>query len=156
MKKASLIKITFAAATFAAAGAAFAEDGRAVVEKVLNVKKPAYNHFLIKMDLIAKNGLIEESREIEEYGRHNAQTDTSDVVIIFKNSTNKGNINTRFLRMEKKNADDDKWIYLPALRNTRRVNSSEGDKSFTGTDATYDDMSTRELDDDTHELLKEE
>ncbi len=156
MKKASLIKITFAAAAFAAAGAAFAEDGRAVIEKVLNVKKPAYNHSLIKMDLIAKNGSIEESREIEEYGRHNAQTDTSDVVIIFKNSTNKGNINTRFLQMEKKNADDDKWIYLPALRNTRRVNSSEGDKSFTGTDATYDDMSTRELDDDTHELLKEE
>ena len=58
--------------------------------------------------------------------------------------------------MEKKNADDDKWIYLPALRNTRRVNSSEGDKSFTGTDATYDDMSTRELDDNTHKLLKKE
>ena len=35
--------------------------------------------------------------------------------------------------MENKGKDDDKWIYMPSLKTTRRVNSSEGSKSFTGT-----------------------
>ena len=40
-------------------------------------------------------------------------------------------------------------------KRTRRVASSDGGKSFVGTDFSYDDMSTREVADDTHELLKE-
>ncbi|MCK9169036.1 MAG: outer membrane lipoprotein-sorting protein [Treponema sp.] len=156
MKKTLLKKAAVAALVMTSACAAFAEDGRSIIQKVLDVKKPDFNHSMVKMDLIEKNGSVEESRIIEEFGRHNKNTDTSDLVIIFKNSTNKSNINIRFLQMENKGKDDDKWIYMPALRTTRRVNSSEGDKSFTGTDASYDDMATRELDDDTHELLGEE
>ena len=155
--KTTLLKKTAAAVLIlAAAGAVSAEDGRSIVQKALDVKKPDYNHSMLKMDLIQKNGTVEESRTIEEFGRYNEKTDTADLVIIFKNSTNKSNNNIRFLQMENKGKDDDKWIYMPALRTTRRVNSSEGDKSFTGTDASYDDMATRELDDDTHELLGEE
>lgn len=156
MKITSLKKAACAAMVLAAASMAFAEDGRSIIQKALDVKKPDFNHSMVQMDLIQKGGKIEESRQVEEFGRHKKATDTSDLVIIFKNSTNKGNIDTRFLQMENKGRDDDKWIYLPALRTTRRVNSSEGDKSFTGTDASYDDMATREIDDDTHELLGEE
>ena len=156
MKMTSLKKTAMAVMVLAAAGAAFAEDGRSIVQKALDVKKPDFNHSLLKMDLIQKDGSVEESRQVEEFGRYNKAKDTSDLVIIFKNSTNKANINIRFLDMENKGKDDDKWIYMPALRSTRRVNSSEGDKSFTGTDASYDDMATREIDDDTHELLGEE
>ena len=135
---------------------AFAQDARSIVDAALNIKKPAYNHSIIEMDLINKAGNIEEHRIIDELGRHNEKTDTSDVVMNFKVSNNKSNQGIKFLQMENKGKDDDKWIYMPSLKTTRRVNSSEGSKSFTGTDARYDDMSTRELDDDTHELLAEE
>ena len=135
---------------------AFAQDARSIVDAALNIKKPAYNHSIIEMDLINKAGNIEEHRIIDELGRHNEKTDTSDVVMTFKVSNNKSNQGIKFLHMENKGKDDDKWIYMPSLKTTRRVNSSEGSKSFTGTDASYDDMSTRELDDDTHELLAEE
>lgn len=131
------------------------QDARSIVDKALNIKKPDFNHSRIEMDLISKNGKIEEHRLIDEYGRHNKNTDTSDVVMIFK-SNNPSNDGIKFLQKENKGKDDDKWIYLPSLKTSRRVNSSEGKKSFTGTDASYDDMSTRELDDDTHELLAEE
>ena len=64
--------------------------------------------------------------------------------------------NTRFLQKENIGKDDDKWIYLPELKNTRGVNSSEGSKSFMGTDATYDDLSTREINEDDHQYQGEE
>ena len=37
----------------------------------------------------------------------------------------------------------------------RPVAASQGTQSFMGSDATYDDMSTREVDEDIHELLSE-
>lgn len=147
-------KKTILAAVLAVASAfAFSQDARSIVDQALNVKKPNFNHSIIEMDLIAKNGKVEEHRVIDELGRHNNNTDTSDVVMNFKSSTNKSNQGIKFLQKENKGKDDDKWIYMPTLKTTRRVNSSEGSKSFTGTDASYDDMSTRELDDDTHEFV---
>ncbi len=152
-----MIKKTFIMASLLAiSGMLFAEDARAIVDKALSLKKPNYNHSIIEMDLINKAGSIEEHRIIDELGRHNQSTDTSDVVMNFKVSTNKSNQGIKFLQKENKGKDDDKWIYMPSLKTTRRVNSSEGSKSFTGTDASYDDMSTRDIDDDTHELLAEE
>ena len=155
MKK-SFKKSILALAVAMVSTVAFAQDARSIVDAALNIKKPAYNHSIIEMDLINKAGNIEEHRIIDELGRHNEKTDTSDVVMNFKVSNNKSNQVIKFLQMENKGKDDDKWIYMPSLKTTRRVNSSEGSKSFTGTDASYDDMSTRELDDDTHELLAEE
>ena len=155
MKK-SFKKSILALAVAMVSTVAFAQDARSIVDAALNIKKPAYNHSIIEMDLINKAGNIEEHRIIDELGRYNEKTDTSDVVMNFKVSNNKSNQGIKFLQMENKGKDDDKWIYMPSLKTTRRVNSSEGSKSFTGTDASYDDMSTRELDDDTHELLAEE
>lgn len=155
MKK-SFKKSILALAVAMVSTVAFAQNARSIVDAALNIKKPAYNHSIIEMDLINKAGNIEEHRIIDELGRHNEKTDTSDVVMNFKVSNNKSNQGIKFLQMENKGKDDDKWIYMPSLKTTRRVNSSEGSKSFTGTDASYDDMSTRELDDDTHELLAEE
>ena len=155
MKK-SFKKSILALAVAMVSTVAFAQDARSIVDAALNIKKPAYNHSIIEMELINKAGNIEEHRIIDELGRHNEKTDTSDVVMNFKVSNNKSNQGIKFLQMENKGKDDDKWIYMPSLKTTRRVNSSEGSKSFTGTDASYDDMSTRELDDDTHELLAEE
>lgn len=146
-------KSILAAVVAVVAGVAFAQDARTIVDQALNIKKPDFNHSIIEMDLISKTGKIEEHRVIDELGRHKSDTDTSDVVMNFKTSTNKSNQGIKFLQKENKGADDDKWIYMPSLKTTRRVNSSEGSKSFTGTDASYDDMSTREIDDDTHEFV---
>jgi len=43
--------------------------------------------------------------------------------------------------------DDDQWLYMPALKKTKRIASSEKTNSFMGSDFTYSDMSSRELED---------
>lgn len=53
--------------------------------------------------------------------------------------------------------DDDKWLYLPAMKKTRRISGSSSKADyFMGTDFTYDDMGDRNVDEDKHNLLREE
>ena len=51
--------------------------------------------------------------------------------------------------------DDDQWLYLPALRKTKRIASSDKSGSFMGSDLTYADMTSRNLDDFDFTLKKE-
>ena len=57
---------------------------------------------------------------------------------------------------EKHDKDDDQWVYLPALRKTRRIASSSKHDSFFGTEFSYADLNTREIDEDTHTFLRKE
>jgi len=140
----------FATTILLAAIPLFAVDGREIMQNAHDVKVPLSTHSAVKMDLIEKNGEV-ESRMVEEWGKE--KNDLKTIVMAFHSPASVKD--TRFLQVENKDRDDDKWIYLPALRSTRRIASSEGDKSFMGTDATYDDMSSRDVDKDNHELTGE-
>ncbi len=52
--------------------------------------------------------------------------------------------------------NDDQWIYLPALKRTKRISSSSSSDYFMGSDFTYDDLGGRSPSEDTHSLLREE
>ncbi len=52
--------------------------------------------------------------------------------------------------------EDDRWLYLPALRTSRRVAGSSKNDYFMGSDFTYDDMGDRSVDQDSHTLLRSE
>lgn len=137
--------------TFIACISCYAITGKEVIQSVLDVKDPDFTHSMVQMDLVEKSGAV-ETRAVEQYGR--SINGLESIVMVFK--TPAAVRDTRFLQVENDGRDDDKWIYMPALRSTRRIASSEGDKSFMGTDATYDDMSERKIDEDTHELISEE
>ena len=51
--------------------------------------------------------------------------------------------------------DDDQWMYLPALKKTKRIASSDKSSAFMGSDFSYADMTKRSLDNYTYKLLKE-
>jgi len=51
--------------------------------------------------------------------------------------------------------DDDQWLYLPALKKTKRIASSDKSGSFMGSDFTYADLTTRDLDQYDYTLMKE-
>lgn len=51
--------------------------------------------------------------------------------------------------------DDDQWLYLPALKKTKRIASSDKSGSFMGSDFSYADMTDRPLSKYEYELLQE-
>ncbi len=53
-------------------------------------------------------------------------------------------------------AADDMWIYLPALRKTKRISSESKSDYFMGSDFTYDDLGERHPSEDNHRMIGEE
>lgn len=51
--------------------------------------------------------------------------------------------------------DDDQWLYLPALRKTKRIATDDKSSSFMGSDLNYSDMTSRDLEDYDFTLVKE-
>ena len=51
--------------------------------------------------------------------------------------------------------DDDQWLYLPALKKTKRIASSDKSGSFMGSDFSYADMTDRPLENYAFKLLQE-
>ena len=54
------------------------------------------------------------------------------------------------------NANDDRWLYLPALDLVKRISAKEKRTSFVGSDFFYEDVSGRNINDDVHVLEKED
>jgi outer membrane lipoprotein-sorting protein len=52
--------------------------------------------------------------------------------------------------------DDLRWLFIPALKMVRRIAASDRRSSFVGSDFTYEDISGRDLNSDTHKLIKRE
>ena len=54
------------------------------------------------------------------------------------------------------NTPDDQWLYLPALKRVKRINASKRSGSFMGSEFSYEDMSSPEVEEYTHRYLRDE
>jgi outer membrane lipoprotein-sorting protein len=63
---------------------------------------------------------------------------------------------TTFLVWKDPTKDDDRWIFIPALKLVRRIAASDRRSSFVGSDFTYEDISGRDVSDETHTLVRHE
>ncbi|MBW1804640.1 MAG: outer membrane lipoprotein-sorting protein [Deltaproteobacteria bacterium] len=104
------------------------------------------------MILIDKNG-NKRIRKIKSFGKDKGD-DTLRLMFFLEPADVK---DTAFLTYDYDDADrdDDQWLYLPALRKTKRIATSDRSGSFMGSDFSYADMTKRELDNYDYKLLKE-
>ena len=61
-----------------------------------------------------------------------------------------------FLKIEYEDREDEMRMWLPAFGRMRRISSSQKGESFMGSDLTYEDMTSRALDEYTYTLQDEE
>lgn len=64
--------------------------------------------------------------------------------------------NMTFMVYKYPGKDDDRWLFIPAIKMVRRIAAQDKASSFVGSDFTYEDISGRDIEDDTHEIIKEE
>lgn len=108
---------------------------------------------LLHMVLINKRGRRRE-RTLLSYSKDYGK-DSKQLMYFQKPADVKG---TGFLSWEYDDPkrDDDRWLYMPALRKVRRISGKSRNEYFMGTDFTYDDMGDRNVDEDEHKLIREE
>ena len=107
----------------------------------------------VRMVLIDKAG-HQRVRELKSF-RKDKGKDTLSIMFFEAPADVKG---TGFLTYDydAPGRDDDQWLYLPALRKSKRIASSDKSGSFMGSDFNYSDMTRPDLQDFDYTLVKEE
>lgn len=60
-----------------------------------------------------------------------------------------------FMVWKNPDANDDRWLYVPAVDLVKRLTADDKNSSFVGSDFTYEDVSGRHWTEDTHTLVSE-
>ena len=147
-------KIIGTVSTLLLAGSLFAQSltGYDIMKKADEVPEPKTSSSTATLTIHSKKGndrIREVIMKSKDYG------DVEISVIVF--TTPKDVAGTGYLMFdyEEEDKDSDNWLYMPAMKKTRRIASSgsESEGSFMGTDFTYQDMGDRSLNKYDYNLL---
>ena len=97
-----------------------------------------------------------QRRERRSTGLVKLQPNGVDSNLLVKFSTPADIKGTGVLQIEHIERDDDLWIYLPALRKSRRLVANNKKDSFVGSDFSYGDITLPKVDQYRHTLLRSE
>ena len=130
--------------TVTGSGMAAELSGRAIADRSFEATRLAGAEAVSVMTIIDEKGR-ERVRKIAQVTKLYDNGDTEKKLVRFLSPPEvKG---TGLLTFDYKDKDDDIWLYMPALRKTRRIISSEKAKNFMGSEFSYADMSPPTFDD---------
>lgn len=125
---------------------------RAIMEKVDARDDGDKRISTMKMILIDKRGK-QRIRSTISYGRDKGEDTQS--IIFFKSPADVKDTGFLTYDYDDESKDDDQWLYLPALKKTKRIAASDKSGSFMGSDFNYSDMTSRNLSEYDFTLKKE-
>jgi outer membrane lipoprotein-sorting protein len=113
-----------------------------------------FNNSTADMLMILKNRHGQESRREIRIKTLEVKDDGDKSMTIFDSPKDvKG---TAFLNYTHKQGDDDQWLYLPALKRVKRISSRNKSGSFMGSEFSYEDISSQEVEKYTYKWLRDE
>jgi len=130
----------------------FAITGHEIAQKVHDRDEGDNSTSKMKMILIDKNNK-KRVRDLKTFTKDKGE-DKLKLMFFLTPADVK---NTAFLTYdyEDSSKDDDQWLFLPELKKVKRIASSDKSSSFMGSDFTYSDMTSRNVDDYTYKIIKE-
>ena len=122
----------------------FALDAREIAQKVHDRDEGDNYTANMKMILIDKNN-ITRVRDLKTYTKNKGEDKLKLMFFLTPADVR----NTAFLThdFEDSSKDDDQWLYLPEVQKVKRIASSDKSASFMGSDFTYSDMTSRNVQD---------
>jgi hypothetical protein len=146
--------IALAAALVLAAPIAAAESltAREIVQRARDRDEGHPSIIDVEMTLIDKSGNTRR-REIRAFGIDRGEDELQLLFFLSPPDLE----DTAFLTYDydEPGKDDDQWLYLPALKKSKRIASSDKSGSFMGSDFSYADLAWRDLDQYDYTLMKE-
>ncbi len=126
--------------------------GRAIMEKTKEAQTMSGTEYVGTLEIYDNKG-NQRVRKIAAASKDYPSEDVSKRIIRFLEPADvKG---TGMLIFDHENKDDDMWIYMPSLRKTRRIVSSDKGKSFMGSEFSNADMAAENMSDFNYNLLGE-
>lgn len=146
------ILLPFCAASLAQAQAVSAGE---VMAKAQQVQFYAGNDMKakVRMRLLSKEGQ-QRIREMVMLRKNLSPGGEQRYFIYFSNPADVRDMT--FMVWKHPQRDDERWLFLPALNLARRIAANDKRSSFVGSDFSYEDVSGREVEEDTHTLVRED
>ena len=130
-----------------------APNAREIMDKVATTRKLDGSEAVIKMTIFNEKGQARERKITMASKLYDGGKTEKRIYRFLSPADVQG---TGVLVFDHDSAADDVWIYLPALRKTRRIVSSQRSQSFMGSEFSYGDLNIPALDDYEYKVLKEE
>src|SRR5690606_26882401 len=133
--------------------ASAAPDAKQIMGKMIDNRKVAGSEAVVKMTIVNAGGKTNErslsmATKVVDGGK------TEKRIYRFLSPADvKG---TGVLVFDYEDKADDVWLYLPAMRKTRRIVSSQRGQSFMGSEFTYGDFNTPAIEDYNYKILGDE
>ena len=154
---ASLLAAVLLLALLLALGtAAFAQPkptARELMEKVVATRKLAGSEAVVTMTIANEKGQTRERTITMATKLYDDGKTEKRIYRFLEPADVKG---TGMLVFDYEREADDVWVYLPALRKTRRITSAQRSQSFMGSEFSYADLNVPALDDYDYSLRGEE
>ena len=127
----------------------FAQTGLELAQQIDAKKTPKDMSSTMTMELTNKKGKTRTSsfKSVSKDGSE------KQIIWFLEPADDRG---VAFLKIEHYDKDDEMRMWLPAFKKIRRISSKKKADSFMGSDMSYEDMSSRELNDYTYEISGEE
>ena len=113
-----------------------------------------FGDHISNMRMVLRNRHGQESTRQMRSRTLEQENDGNKSLIIFDDPADvKG---TAFLSFTHKTGPDDQWLYLPALKRTKRIASANKSGPFMGSEFAYEDLSSQEVEKYTYKYLRDE
>ncbi len=130
----------------------FALNGREIMEKV-NARDTGDRSITeMEMILIDKKG-NKRVRKLKTFGLEKGKDSLS--LMFFLSPADVRNTGFLTFDYDESGKNDDQWLFLPALRKTKRITAGDKSGSFMGSDLNYSDMTSPDLNLYEYTLMKE-
>jgi outer membrane lipoprotein-sorting protein len=130
------------------AGSASAQEAEEIMRHADQDQRAEDERGVVEMALI--RGSEREMRSMEILLKTGESDDDINMLRFLTPQNVRG---TAVLTQEQSGRADDQWVYLPALRRSRRIASSQRTQRFAGTDFTYEDIRSEDFDHHTYSRL---
>lgn len=129
------------------------EKGLSIVREA-DQREAGFINFIVDVVMTLKNKQGKESERKLRIKVLEAEGDGDKNLVIFDSPKDlKG---TAFLNYTHKLEDDDRWLYLPALKRVKRISSRNKSGSFMGSEFAYEDMASQEVEKYTYKWIRDE
>ncbi len=130
----------------------FSMDVMEIVKKVDARDDGDNQKSVLQMILIDKHG-NQRLRHLQRFSKDKGEDIYTSIYFLKPNDVK----NTAFLTYDYDDPkkDDDQWLYLPALKKSKRIASTDKSGSFMGSDFSYADMTKPNIEDYRYKIVKE-
>ena len=134
-------------------GSEESKKGRAIAEKI-DETLSNYVDSQVNMEMILRNQHGQEVVRNVKTKNIEVKGDGDKSLVLFLEP--KDVRGTAFLSFTHKTGDDDRWLYLPALKRVKRIDSGNKSGPFMGSEFAFEDISPEEPDKFTYKFLRED